>query len=156
MRRKVLIGVGIGLVVVFLGIQFIPVSRTNPAVTREIRWDSPETRQLAKRACYDCHSNETVWPWYASVAPVSWLVARDVNGARRHLNFSEWDRPNEDAEEIVEQVEDGEMPLKIYLPLHPEARLSDEQRAPLVAGLRATLQLDPPVERETRRSEETH
>ena len=68
------------LVVVLFGlIQLVPVQRTNPPVVAEPPWDSPETRALAVRACFDCHSNETVWPWYAYVAPVSWLVAHDTD-----------------------------------------------------------------------------
>lgn len=126
-------------------IQFVPVDRSNPQVTREIRWDSEATGEIAQRACYDCHSNETAWPWYSRVAPVSWLVAQDVAEGRKHLNFSMWDRPNEDADKIIEMVEDGEMPLPEYVLLHPEARLDELTRAALVKGLRATLDADPPV-----------
>lgn len=127
-------------------IQFVPVDRTNPPVTREIRWDSDATRDLARRSCYDCHSNETEWPWYASVAPASWLVAGDVAEGRTHLNFSTWDHPNEGPDKIIEMIESGEMPLRKYVLAHPGARLSDEARAALVRGLRATLASDPPVE----------
>lgn len=127
-------------------IQFVPVDRTNPPVTREVRWDSDATRDLARRSCYDCHSNETEWPWYSSVAPASWLVAGDVAEGRTHLNFSTWDQPNEDSDKIIEMVESGEMPLRKYTLAHPGARLSDEARAALVRGLRATLASDPPVE----------
>ena len=112
---------------------------TNPAVAAEPAWDTPETRALAKRACFDCHSNETVWPWYAHVAPVSWLVQHDVDEGREHLNFSEWDREQEEAEEAAEVVEDGEMPLWVYLPTHPDARLSDAEKADLISGLKATF-----------------
>src|SRR5215831_3235209 len=84
-------------------IQLIPFGRehTNPPVTQEPAWDSPGTRELAKRACFDCHSNETVWPWYSRVAPVSWLTQRDVNGGRRHVNFSEWNKPQRHAGHAV-------------------------------------------------------
>lgn len=128
-----------------LAIQLIQPDRSNPPVTREIRWDSEATAELARTTCYDCHSNETDWPWYSSVAPVSWLVAEDVVDGREHLNFSTWDEPNHGAEEIVEVVEEGEMPLARYVVLHPGARLDDESRAALAAGLRATLAADPPV-----------
>ena len=76
-------------------IQFIPYGHkhTNPPVTKEPAWDSPATAKLIHRACYDCHSNKTVLPWYANVAPMSWLLLRDVNGGRSHLNFTEWDKP---------------------------------------------------------------
>jgi mono/diheme cytochrome c family protein len=74
-------------------IQLIPFghSHTNPPEAGEPAWNSPATRELIHRACFDCHSNESVWPWYSNVAPVSWLVQRDVNEGRSHLNFTEWD-----------------------------------------------------------------
>lgn len=139
-RREVGI-LAITLVALFLVAQLLPVGapRTNPAVTAEPPWDSPRTRELFFRACGDCHSNETRWPWYSRVAPASWLVAHDVAEAREHLNVSEWDRPQKDADEAAEEVRDGEMPLAIYLPLHPEARLDASTRAELVAGLVATF-----------------
>jgi hypothetical protein len=88
---------------------------------------------VLKRACYDCHSNEVVWPWYAHVAPVSWLVARDVREGRKAVNYSTWNRlsagDRRDAlDESWEEVEDGDMPLWFYVPLHPEARLDAEDR----------------------------
>jgi hypothetical protein len=76
------------LAIVFIAIQFIPVNRTNPTVSTPIKWNSPETEALARRACMDCHSNETVWPWYANIAPASWLVYYDVQQGRSRLNFS--------------------------------------------------------------------
>lgn len=148
MNATVKKGILYGIPAILILIQFRPVDRSNPAVSREIHWDSPATAELARRACYDCHSNETVWPWYSYVAPVSWLIAEHVEHGRRHLNFSTWDQPNEDADEIVEVVEKGEMPLKQYLPLHAEARLSEEEKEALIAGLKATLAADPPVSEE--------
>ena len=118
------------VIVVLIGIQFIPVSGTNPPVTGEIK--APENvMQVLRNSCYDCHSNESLWPWYSKIAPVSWLVVSDVNEGREYLNFSEWESYSiqekaEDLEEIWEDVEEGEMPLWYYLPLHPEARLSDK------------------------------
>ena len=96
---------------------------------------------LLRAACYDCHSNETVWPWYAHVAPSSWFVAQHVDIGRRHLNFSTWaDYPPSKAdhklEEIVEYVENHEMPLPSYLPLHPEAKLTDDDRRLITAPSR--------------------
>ncbi|MBS1857520.1 MAG: heme-binding domain-containing protein, partial [Acidobacteria bacterium] len=101
-------------------IQFVPFGRehTNPPAVREPAWDSPETKSLVRRACFDCHSNETTWPWYSNVAPVSWLVQRDVNGGRRHLNFSEWDRPQRHARDVAAEVQGGDMPPWFYLPMH--------------------------------------
>ncbi|HNR00402.1 MAG TPA: heme-binding domain-containing protein [Trueperaceae bacterium] len=118
----------LGTVVVLGVMQLIAVDRSNPPVEEEMP-ASPEVREVLRRACYDCHSNETVWPWYAHVAPVSFLVARDVNEGRRHLNFSTWNQRSERRrarayEEIREQVDEGEMPLWFYVPLHPEAKLT--------------------------------
>lgn len=127
----------IALFAVFVGIQFIPVERTNPPVVREPQWDSPRTRELAVRACYDCHSNETVYPWYSMIAPISLLIAHDVKEGREELNFSE--PPWGETHEAAEEVEEGEMPLAIYLPLHPEAKLSDAEKQELIDGLHATF-----------------
>lgn len=119
--------------------QFLPIGRVdNPPVTAEPAWNSPRTRELVVRSCFDCHSNESKRQWY-HLAPVSWLVAYDVAQAREHLNFSEWDREQEHADDAAEEVEDGDMPLPSYLLVHPAARLSDAERAELVAGLEATL-----------------
>lgn len=121
--------------------QVVPYGRshTNPPVTGEPPWDSPATRELAKRACFDCHSNETVWPWYSHVAPVSWLVQRDTDEGRRKLNFSEWNKPQKEADEAAKAVREGEMPMWIYLPTHPEARLTDAEKQALIQGLEATM-----------------
>src|SRR5471032_2939644 len=91
--KRVLTWVGALLLALLIGIQFLSPARTNPPVTREIKWDTPATRKLAQRACFDCHSNMTTWPWYSHVAPVSLLVVNDTNDGRRALNFSEWDKP---------------------------------------------------------------
>ena len=133
MKRKIAIGTLLALGLA----QLVPLSRTNPAVQTEVPAGEP-VRQILRRACYDCHSNETRWPWYAYVAPVSWLVVHDVSEAREHLNFSTWNAYDakeraENLEEAWEEVEEGEMPLWFYVPLHPEARLSDEDKAVLRA-----------------------
>lgn len=139
----------VGLSVLFIGIQFVPNSRPgpDPAVRREPNWDSPATRELVVRACFDCHSNQPNYPWYSYVAPVSWLVLHDINEARPKLNFSEWDLPQREAMAAAEQIRDGNMPLPIYLPLHPEARLSEAEKAALIQGLDATFAADPPRRR---------
>lgn len=137
LTRILLIG-GATLLGLFLVIQLIPFGRdhSNPAVAQEPNWDSPETRAIAQRACYDCHSNETVWPWYANVAPVSWLIVRDTLEGREHLNFSEWGRgEGEEAEELVEVVRSGEMPPAQYVVMHPEAKLSADEQQALIQGL---------------------
>jgi cytochrome c551/c552 len=122
-------------------IQFVPFghSHTNPANTKEPVWNSPQTRELIHRACFDCHSNETVWPWYSNVAPVSWLLQRDVNEGRTHLNFTEWDRLQKHAKDVAEQVKEGEMPLWFYLPMHPAARLTDTEKQALISGAETSL-----------------
>lgn len=135
------------ILVGFVLIQFIPIDRTNPAVTREVAWNAPETRALAQRACFDCHSNETVWPWYSYVAPVSLRIAGHVEEGREHLNFSAWDQPNEDFEEIAKVIERDQMPTADYLLIHTEAQLSDAEKQALIEGLRETLANDPPVAR---------
>jgi hypothetical protein len=163
--------VGVLIVIGLLGfitIQFVPVERTNPPVVSEPKWDSPQTRALAERACFDCHSNETKWPWYSQVAPVSWLITDDVYEGRAALNFSEWDvnRLRQEAEhnekgedeagegaqgqsdqkgkavepdETIEEVKEGKMPLFKYMIMHPEARLNKAESQALIAGLKATL-----------------
>ena len=126
--------------VVALAIQFVPVSRGNPPVVRELVWDSPATRAIARNACYDCHSNETRWPWYAHVAPVSWLVANDVKNARERLNFSEISGDDR-VGILVKRITKGEMPPSDYLLMHAAARLSEAEKAAYVAGLRRSFEL---------------
>ena len=122
-------------------IQLVPYGRdhTNPPVRAEPAWDSPQTRALAVRACYDCHSNETTWPWYSNVAPVSWLLQRDVDEGRRELNYSELDRPQQEARDSAETVQNGTMPPNFYVWLHPEAGLSPAERDAFIRGLQATF-----------------
>lgn len=134
---------GLGLLLISgIAIQFVPVEISNPPVTGDIP-TSPEVKVILRKSCYDCHSNETVWPWYSYVAPVSWLVAGDVREGRKHLNFSTWDRYDAGKQahkihEVWEEVDEGEMPLWFYTPLHPEANLSAEDLATLKAWVQAT------------------
>lgn len=128
---------GLALVVLLLAAQFVPVDRTNPPVGEEIVAPA-EVMTVLERACYDCHSNETVWPVYSRVAPVSWLVARDVHEGREALNYSTWGRysaeeRSELLEETWEEVAEGEMPMKPYVLLHPAARLTAEDEEVLRA-----------------------
>lgn len=125
--------------------QFVPYGheRSNPPILKEPTWNSSATRVLAKRACFDCHSNETAWPWYSRVAPVSWLIQRDVVEGRRALNFSEWQdgmREGENPQEIREEVAEGEMPPLPYTLIHPTARLTSDERQQLADGLAASAQ----------------
>ena len=128
-------------VIVLVAIQLVPYGRNheNPPKTAEPKWDSPETRALFKRACFDCHSNETVWPWYTNVAPASWMVQNDVDGGRSHLNFSEWDKPQRHAKDVAEEVRLGDRPPAIYTPLHPEAKLTDAEVRSLIEGAGKSL-----------------
>ena len=129
------------LVVLALLIQFLPYghTHTNPPVVKEPNWNSPETRQIAQKACFDCHSNETIWPWYSNIAPMSWLVQRDVDVARSRMNFSDWGRKSVEVGEIIEIVSEGEMPPFQYLLMHPGARLSEQEKTRFIDGINATL-----------------
>lgn len=122
-------------------IQVVPYGHdhSNPPSTKEPTWDSPQTRELARRACFDCHSNETGWRWYSYVAPVSWLVGNDVQGGRRHLNFTEWDKPQKHSGDVAGMVKSGDMPPWFYLPLHPSAKLSDAEKQALIEGAGKSL-----------------
>jgi hypothetical protein len=134
------IGLGaIAIIALFALIQLVPYghSHTNPAVVKEPAWDSPATRALAVRACFDCHSNQTNWGWYTNVVPVSWLVQHDVEDGRGKLNFSTWNVPQRSANDMVETVHNNSMPPWFYVPIHPEAGLSSAERAQLIQGLQA-------------------
>lgn len=138
---KRIVWISVGLAGIGLAIQLVPYGRatTNPAVLAEPTWDSSETRELFFRACADCHSNETEWPWYARIAPASWLMKWDVEEARSHFNVSEWGRKGNHGDEAAELVRKGDMPLWYYLPAHPEAQLTSAETARLVAGLERTF-----------------
>jgi hypothetical protein len=131
----------IALVVVFVAIQLVPYGHdhTNPPVIKEPAWDSPETSRLVHAACFDCHSNETKWPFYANIAPGSWLMMSDVEGGRRHMNFSEWNRSQPAADAAPDMVRSGKMPLWQYTLAHAQARLSQADREKLAAGLQKSL-----------------
>ena len=143
--RKRIIRVGMVIVAIgaalFLLIQIIPIGpqRTNPPVVAEPKWDSPQTRALAKRACFDCHGNEIKWPWYSRIAPVSWLLANDVLKGRAAFNFSDWHAGDMNSAVMAAQIDSGKMPLPQYLWMHPPARLTDAEKKKLIAGLTSTL-----------------
>ncbi len=134
-------------VALFALAQAVPYGRshTNPPVQAEPQWNSPQTRALAKRACFDCHSNLTTWPWYTNVAPVSWLAQSDVDGGRSALNFSEWNKPQDGAGDAVEAVGNGSMPPWFYSILHPKSKLSSADQQALMTGLAATFRNSPPI-----------
>ena len=138
---RVLKWIAIGLIVVFLGIQFVRPARTNPPIdesqTISARTQmTPEVAAILDRSCRDCHSHKTVWPWYTNVAPISWWLSNHVNDGRKDLNLSEWgrlppDRQDRKLRQICDEVSDGVMPLSSYLPMHPQARLSEQDKKTL-------------------------
>jgi hypothetical protein len=139
--KRIVIG-GVGLGALFGLMQLVPYghSHRNPPVLGEPMWDSPRTRELAVRACFNCHSNETKWPDYSEVAPISWVVYKDVEDARDTVNFSEWTRPQrtlvlESGPSVIRR----DMPPYKYRMAHPEAQLSDAETTELARGLNATL-----------------
>jgi hypothetical protein len=140
MKKKLLNLVLIGLVLFGL-IQLIPFGKdhTNPPVVSEPNWNSPQTRQMAKDYCFQCHSNETQWPWYSNVAPASWLLAFDVMNGRSRFNFSDWKKNPAGAGELAEVIQSGEMPPIQYTLFHPSSVLNDQQKQDFIQGLQATL-----------------
>ena len=138
MKKKIVLA---GILAVLVLIQFIRIDKTKPEAPASLDYFSvtnppEEIEDILRNACFDCHSNETVYPWYADVAPVSWLIKHHVNEGREDLNFSEWgsyssSRAEEINKECFEEVLDHEMPLKSYTLMHPKAKLSPEQRSQL-------------------------
>ena len=119
------------IVVVLIGIQFIPIERTNPPVPSEI--DAPANiKAIFKKACYDCHSNETNWAWYTKVAPASFLAVKDVEDGRKHLNFSEWgnytNKTQKMKEEIWDEVREEQMPPWQYKIFHSDKVLTQDEK----------------------------
>jgi hypothetical protein len=145
--RRALLWTVLAVLVLFGLAQAVPYGRghSNPPATLEPRWDSPRTRALAARACFDCHSNLTKWRWYSNVAPVSWLVQRDVDGGRGKFDFSEWDRPQDvGAGDLAEAIRGGSMPPWYYTLMHSGASLGAADKDALIRGLEATLAASPP------------
>jgi hypothetical protein len=139
--------IAMGTVVLLLIAQLVRPEKSNPSLepARALSAHTqvtPEVADVFKRACNDCHSNQTVWPWYSNVAPVSWFVIDHVNHGRSHLNFSDWARYKpEEADDllgsIAEEVRDGEMPLTSYTLLHPEAKITQYERSMIVEWAQA-------------------
>ena len=135
--RGFLRGFGIFAIVFLILAQFVRINRTNPPVETDV--PSPaDVKSALRAACYDCHSNETKWPWYSHVAPMSWLLAYDVSEGREELNFSTWQRYDAQKQmkklkETIETMNQGEMPPWYYTMIHPEARLSDRGRQAIIA-----------------------
>lgn len=130
---KIVTKILIGLAVLAAAIQFVQPDRTNPEVTAD--FDGPEpVKAILQAKCYDCHSNETIWPWYSYVAPVSWWVADHVIEGREELNYSDWGnfskkRRTKKTEETYDEIADGYMPLKSYLLTHRDTKVTEEELA---------------------------
>ena len=137
----IVIAMVVGVILVFGLIQLIPFGRihNNPPVVAEPTWDSPTTRTLAQRACFDCHSNETTYPWYASIAPVSWLTQSDIDRGRNRLNFSNWTGNTRALRELSQVISRGSMPPFYYVWMHPTASLTAAEKQQLIDGLTASL-----------------
>jgi hypothetical protein len=136
------------LAVLFVIIQFIPYGKThnNPQPVQEPNWDSPQTRVLVQRACFDCHSSSTKWPWYSNVAPVSWLIQHDVEEGRGVMNFTDWNAKlghgeirSRTGNEITNVILRNSMPPFYYVFMHPEASLSTVEKDQLIQGLKVTI-----------------
>lgn len=142
----------IAVLVVLVLIQLIPGrDHQNPPVTGEPKWDTPRTEELFRRACSNCHSNETVWPWYSNVAPLSWIIDLDVKIGRSKFNVSEWGRPEKnEGDEAAAETRNGKMPPWFYLPAHPEAKLTAAEKDELIKGLVATFGDEENEEKETK------
>jgi len=139
MRKPVLIVLA-AVVVIGLGIQLVPVERSNPPLVADLE-APPEVRAVLEAACFDCHSHQTRWPWYSHVAPVSWMVVHDVAEGRGKLNFSAWGTLEPPQQEKLKrkswkEVEEGEMPILVYRLAHPEARLDEQERATMLGWAR--------------------
>jgi hypothetical protein len=143
MKRKLpwwLTVIIVGIVLLGL-IQLVPYGKahTNPLVINEPQWVDATTKDMVTRGCYDCHSNETTWPWYGNIAPASWLVQRDVDEGRRRLNFSEW--PTNPVAQLglmeasVEQIQEGEMPPFQFLLIHSNAKFTPTEKLQLIDGM---------------------
>ena len=135
--RRVVLWVGLGVLAIFIAIQFVPYGwrHPNPPMTLNAPWPDEESEAIARRSCYDCRSNETEWPWYTHVAPMSWLVRSIVERGREKLNFSTWDTGPGEPEHAIERMQDGSMPPSNYTRIHSGTDLSEQEVAALVAAL---------------------
>lgn len=155
----ILLGIAVAGILVITGAAWV-YQASNPPVVKEPAWNSPQTRALAVRACYDCHSNQTAWPWYDKLPFSSWLAVFDTVRGRSHLNFSEWGvaraegfRPEggrgggatgsggggRGGDDMSRMIQDGSMPPSNYTLLHPEAVLSAAEKQQLIDGLQQSL-----------------
>ena len=145
------------VIVLIVGAQFVPVTRDNPPVAADFDGDAA-VKAVLKESCYNCHSNETTWPWYSRIAPVGWVIWYDVTEGRQRLNFSDWDQhagedlidPNDPfppktlSERITQVIHNGRMPPGTYRLMNPDARLSASQKEALIEGLVRTVKANEP------------
>lgn len=148
-KKIVLLGIGAIAVFVILLTVVALMLETNPPVTKEPNWDSPQTKALAQRACFDCHSNQTQWPWYDKMPVGSWIAVFDTLRGRRALNFSEWGTQTQRGEggeggrggdDMGRVIQNGSMPPSLYTMMHPNAILNDQEKQQLIDGLAKSLQ----------------
>jgi mono/diheme cytochrome c family protein len=137
----------LGAFAIFALAQFVPYGRNHghAKASQAARLPPGPGRQLFAGACGDCHSDQTTWPWYSHVAPVSWLVQNDVQGGRENFNVSHWDRPQPPAGEVIGQIKGGEMPPLQYKVIHAGGRLSSSERTTLAAWIARLYATDPPA-----------
>jgi hypothetical protein len=131
----------LGAAVFVAVIQIIPARRTNPPIRSDLQAPG-EVKKILRRACYDCHSHETTWPWYSRIAPLSWWVVSHVNEGRGDLNFSEWPRFDPELagmalRDIEMQIAQEKMPLPSYTIMHAGARLNEVERNTLISWARS-------------------
>ena len=139
--KKIVLFIVIGGVVLLGLIQFIPLGKNhvNPATVSEPQWASPEARALVKEHCFQCHSNETDWPWYSNIAPASWLIQFDVDNGRRKFNFSDWNNKPGELKELTGAIQEGEMPPIQYWMFHPNSHLNSQQKQALIEALKSSI-----------------
>lgn len=135
--RKWVLRIVLAGVAVFVAIQFVPYGwdHSNPPVIQDAPWPNAKAAKIARVSCYSCHSNETDWLPYSYVAPMSWLVRRDVDEGRDELNFSDWDEARGEIDHAIRTIEDGEMPPSQYMLVHGDARLTNAEQSTLITAL---------------------
>ena len=140
--KKIILYLAIAAVVVFGLIQLVPFGHdhTNPPTVSEPKWVNPEARALVKEHCFQCHSNETAWPWYSNIAPASWLIAMDVKEGRQAFNFSDWQANPGEVDEMVQEIQSGGMPPIQYWLFHPSSKMNDQQKQQLIQALEQSIQ----------------
>ena len=146
-KKNLIIGILASVIVLLILMQFVRIDKTNPPVDPSKEFATlvnppQDVSLILQESCYDCHSNKTTYPWYADVAPASWFLKNHIDEGREHLNFSEWGdytakKANHKIEETIEMVEEGEMPMTSYTLLHPEGKLTKEEKDQLLSWFRS-------------------